>query len=352
MINLPTKLVFPMVFFMTSINILIWLTVNLYDSYPLLNYSIASIYSHLDIAIAVFLSLAYSRLRDPFAGVVGVISYLIIADVSSGSLSLASVGTILGNGDVLSLNLAIPILAGVIVGITFNFASRIGGVWSSSFASIISIIASMVAGFALYEVLPLLDMAVESGTPIIGSALVFMNSVMDHSLVSIPYLYLHRDFMDSVSGISMSTFSYSNSVSYIMVLGFTSGVLLVSTIVHAVRGRVSIAIAMGYMLFAGLLTGINDAFELILLVSAPLIYGLFLAVSVLFLFLVRTFNIESVIVFAPDAVHYMALRNIFTNELMLLVLIGVGALFGAGLYFVLLMFTKYRILGVGSGSWD
>lgn len=345
MINLPIKLVFPMVFFMTSVNVLIWLTVNLYDSYPLMNYSVASIYSHLDIAIAVFLSLAYSRLRDPFAGVIGLISYLIIFDVSSGSLSLANVGTILNNGDVYSLNLMLPILAGVIVGVTFNFASRIGGVWSSSLASVISIIVSMAAGFILYEVYPLLSMAIATGTPILGSALSFLGTMLEHPLVSVPYLYLHRDFMDSVSGISMSTFSHSNSVSYIMVLGFTSGVLLTATVVNAVRGRVSLSIATGYMLFAGLLTGINDAFELILLVSAPLIYGVFVAVGVLFLFLVRLFDIESVIVFAPDAVHYIALRNIFVNEVMLLVLMGASAVLGAAIYFVLLTLTRYRFFG-------
>lgn len=352
MINIPSRLVVPMVFLMTSINILIWLTVHLYEGHPLFVSGVASIYFHLDVALAVFLSLAYSRFRDPFAGVMGVVVYFIISELASSLSYSTDIASILISVDPTTLNLFYSILTGLIVGISFNVSSRSGGVFSGNIATIVSLVLALLIGFGLREFLPMFRVMALDSTSGLSSFLSLIQGSLNHPLLSMPYAHLHREFIDSTTGASLSSVSYYNSVYYIMVLGFTSGVLIMSTIVQSIRRNYVFAVVMFYMMISGFLTGINDAFELILLVSAPLIYAVFVGVSVLFLFLTKMFDVQSAIVFAPDAVHYIALRGIFTNEVMLLVLMGAAAALGIGLYFLVFMFTKYRLLGTAASNYD
>lgn len=348
MINLPSKLVFPMIIFMTTVNILVWVTVHQYEDLSLFISSIASLYFHLDVALAVFLSLAYSRFRDPFAGVMGIVVFFIILELSSNPLIGSSVFSILDSPTPLSLNIPYAIIAGIIVGVSFNISSRSEKLLSGSVAMISSLILALLTGLGLREVAPIFDGFSMGGSFSLGPFTGFIQSVLNHPLLTMPYAHLHSDFIMFTKGTPLSSISVYNSVDYIMTLGFTTGVLFSASVVYAIRGNYSFAIAMAYMMITGLLTGINDAFEIILLVSAPLIYGLFIVFNFLFLFLSRLFDVQSTMVFSPDATHYIALRSIFTNESTLLILIVVGAVLGIMLHLSIYSFTKYRLLGTST----
>lgn len=354
MINIPSRLVFSMIFFMTSINILIWMTVHLYDGQTFFVNSIMSVYSHLDVALVVFLSLAYSKSRDPFAGVIGVVVYFIILDLSLGTYGSNSTAytNLFFDTTTATLDLFYAIVAGTIVGVAFNLTSRSPGVSSGSVATIVSLLVAFLVGFGLRELVPvIMDMA-SSGSSKIGSILLLFQRIIEHPLVSMPYTHLYQDVLSVTSGAPLSSISYYNSVSYIMVLGFISGVLISSATVYTINRNYTFAIMSVFMLLAGLLTGISDAFELVLLVSAPLLYLVFIGVSFLFMYIVGLLDVQSAVVFAPDVVHYIALRSIFTNEIILIILAGVAALMGVGIYFVGYLFTKYRFLGVPSREYD